>query len=603
MKFPYGISDFYKIITQDYFYVDRTQRIGLIEEFGQSLLFLRPRRFGKSLLLSMLENYYDVAKADEFERLFGHLAIGQNPTQKRNQYLIMRWNFSEIDTQGDLASIKRSLYGNLNAQINRFTIRYKELLKHPIQIHPQDALVSFTNALAAVEQTPYQMYLLIDEYDNFANSVLMGGHVKSRTRYEELVKGEGVLKTVLSVVKSATSGRGLDRIFLTGVSPIVMSDITSGHNISENISLEPDFYDLCGFFPNEIESTLQRLIHSCSFPPEKGAEALEMMRVFYDGYCFKIENEKKDYVYNPTLALYFLKHYQRHCRPPRNMLDGNFAMDRAKIAYVASLPVGVRLITAALQEKEPVAIYQLEDRFGVAEMLSENQDADFFASLLYYLGVLTLGQIDDEGQLTLEIPNLVVRKLYVEHLQRSLLPGSERTLAKKAARALRKTGDMEPLADFIEQRYFKIFDNRDYKSANELTLKTIFLTTLFNDTVYTMNPEMALERTYSDLTMIVRPEMRQYQLLDILMEFKFVKVKEARGSKKAKLSGEEARAMSRSEVLALEKVKEKMEEAVTQLKSYRQRLLDKYGSTLRLRSYAVVALGFERVVWKEVDEQ
>ena len=294
MKFPYGISDFYKIITQDYFYVDRTQRIGLIEEFGQSLLFLRPRRFGKSLLLSMLENYYDVAKADEFERLFGHLAIGQNPTQKRNQYLIMRWNFSEIDTQGDLASIKRSLYGNLNAQINRFTIRYKELLKHPIQIHPQDALVSFSNALAAVEQTPYQMYLLIDEYDNFANSVLMGGHVKSRTRYEELVKGEGVLKTALSVVKSATSGRGLDRIFLTGVSPIVMSDITSGHNISENISLEPDFYDLCGFFPSEIESTLQRLIHSCSFPPEKGAEALEMMRVFYDGYCFKIENEKKE---------------------------------------------------------------------------------------------------------------------------------------------------------------------------------------------------------------------------------------------------------------------------------------------------------------------
>ena len=114
---------------------------------------------------------------------------------------------------------------------------------------------------------------------------------------------------------------------------------------------------------------------------------------------------------------------------------------------------------------------------------------------------------------------------------------------------------------------------------------------------------MALERSYSDLTMIVRPEMRQYQLLDILMEFKFVKLKEARGSKKAKVSGEEARAMSRSEVLALEKVKEKMEEAVAQLKSYRQRLLDKYGSTLRLRSYAVVALGFERVVWKEVDEQ
>ena len=215
MKFPYGISDFYEIITEDYFYVDRTSHIREIEEYGKSLLFLRPRRFGKSLLLSTLENYYDVNKASEFERLFGHLAIGQNPTPKHNQYLTMRWDFSEVKTIGSIEQITKSLYNQLNKQIHNFAVRYQEILDEEVEIDRDDALFSFGTALTAVQQSRYRMYLLIDEYDNFANKVLMGGQVASRERYEELVKGEGLLKTVLSSVKSARSGFGLDRVFLT----------------------------------------------------------------------------------------------------------------------------------------------------------------------------------------------------------------------------------------------------------------------------------------------------------------------------------------------------------------------------------------------------
>jgi hypothetical protein len=276
------------------------------------------------------------------------------------------------------------------------------------------------------------------------------------------------------------------------------------------------------------------------------------------------------------------------------MLDGNFAMDRAKIAYVASLPEGEQLMTAALAEKEPLAIYELEDRFGVADLLEADQDRDFFASLLYYLGVLTLDSIDDSGQLILKIPNLVVRKLYVEHLQKTLLPSTERNLAKKVAQALYKRGDLDPLADFIEQRYYPIFDNRDYKSANELTLKTIFLTLLFNDTVYIMDSELALQRTYSDLTMIVRPEMRQYQQFDILIEFKYIKLGEL------KLSGKVVKQMSHSDLLAIEKIENTLKEAITQVKGYRKRLLNKYGARLKLRTFAVVGIGFEKVLWEEV---
>ena len=596
MKFPYGISNFYKIITEDYFYVDRTSHIREIEEFGQSLLFLRPRRFGKSLLLSMLENYYDVNKADEFERLFGHLAIGQNPTAKHNQYLVMRWDFSEVDTIGSIEKIRQSLYNQLNKQIHNFAVRYQEILDEEIEIDRDDAIFSFGTALTAVQQSPYKMYLLIDEYDNFANSILMSGQVASQERYEALVKGEGLLKTVLSAVKSATSGAGLDRIFLTGVSPIVMSDVTSGHNISEDISLEPEFGRLCGFLQSEIKLALQQLVRSCNLAPDVSLFALQMMRLFYDGYSFNYyhNSTSQELVYNPTLVLYFLKHYQRHCDPPLNMLDDNLAMDHSKLSYISRRANGERLIQRVLQEKQPITIQRLASRFGVADILATEQKTSFLASLLYYFGILTLNGRDQWGQLILKIPNLVVRRLYVEHLAALLLPPNEQEAGRLAAKIFCSTGNMKPLADFIEQRYFKTFDNRDYKSANELTLKTIFLTVLFNDTVYIMDSELALERTYSDFTMIVRPDMRQYQLFDILIELKFLNLS------KAELSGLQARKKSRQEVLALDKVKKQMDAAVAQVKGYQTRLLAKYGSTLKLRTYAVVALGFEKVVWQEV---
>ena len=375
-----------------------------------------------------------------------------------------------------------------------------------------------------------------------------------------------------------------------------MCDSIRDHNISEDISLEPEFESLSGFWESDIESALQQVVRSCGLEPEVSVFALQMMRLFYDGYCFSYYHDRanNDLVYNPTLALYFLKHYQRHCRPPRNMLDNNLAMDHAKLDYISRRSNGEQLIQNVLQEEEPVTIQRLASRFGVADILATEQKTSFLASLLYYFGILTLNGSDEWGQLILKIPNLVVRRLYVEHLAALLLPPSEQEAAQLVAKIFCRTGNMAPLADFIEQRYFKIFDNRDYKGANELTLKTIFLTVLFNDTTYIMDSELALQRTYSDFTMIVRPDMRQYQLLDILIELKFLRLSEA------ELSGLEARKKSRQEVLALDKVRNAMDAAVAQVKGYQTRLLAKYGATLKLRTYAVVALGFERVVWQEV---
>jgi hypothetical protein len=595
MKFPYGISDFYKLITEDHFYVDRTGCIPRIENAGAQLLFLRPRRFGKSLLLSTLENYYDLRKADEFERLFGRLAIGRNPTPKRNQYFVLKWDFSAVDPSGDAEQVRRALHEYINDRTEKFESYYRKWLPHSINLNPDNALSSFQRLLNAVQQTPYKLYLLIDEYDNFANEVLMGGESTGRERYESLLRGEGALKAVFKTVKAASAGEGLDRVFITGVAPIVLSDVSSGYNVAENIYLNPEFHDLCGFTETEISQALVEVVAGCGLPASEAGEALRQMRVYYNGYCFT--DAPVDLIYNPTLALYFLKHYQRKCKAPADLLDKNLAMDGEKLSYIAGLPRGADIIVKALEDDAELAVSSLADRFGVKDAIALQKDTTFMASLLYYFGALTLAGRDAYGDLRLRIPNLVVRGLYVERLRALLLPETaDQQEGLHAVRTLQRTGDPRLLCDFIEQRYFKVFSNRDYMQANELTIKTAFLTLLFNDRFYVMDSETAVGRRYADLTMIVRPDARQYQLHDLLLEFKFVKPGDP------SLSGKQVRGMSRTELVALPAVREKLEEARTQAPDYRRELRERYKTDLRLRTFAVVAVGFDRLIWEEIPE-
>lgn len=596
MKLPYGISDFYKLSTEGYWFTDRTSLIARCEEIGSVLLFLRPRRFGKSLWLSILENYYDVAKADAFDRLFGQLAIGKNPTPNHNQYLIMRWDFSAVMTHGDISATKQALHNHINTQVRIFLETYPDILNiESVVFDPQDSMTAFMLAVAATKRTPYKLYLLIDEYDNFANEVMMSRVSGSQSRYESLVHGEGLLRTVFKVVKVAASGRGLDRIFITGVSPIVMSDVTSAFNIVQDIFPLPDFNDLCGFWESEIERVLQQIVTVNQLPPSMVTEALTVMRSFYNGYTFDAEVDAR--LYNPTLALYFLNHFQRYHRHPRKLLDTNFATDRNKIAFVSHLPHGGQLIADALANNEPIQIPELSDRFGVQRMLRETHEYAFMVSLLYYLGVLTLDGFNRYGYYQLRIPNVVARNLYAERIREMLFPNArERDVVERQAAALFEQGDMQPLCDFMEQRYFKVFDNRDYRWVKEMTIKTAFLTLLFNDIFYIMDSETELERSYADLTMILRPDMRKYDLFDILIEFKYIK------PKNGKVDGTEIASSTMEDLAQLKTIRQAVRDARQQARVYQQRLQAKYGDVLRLRSYVVVALGFERLVWESVPE-
>ena len=586
MKFPYGLSDFATLIGEGYFYQDRTDRIPLLEETGRQLIFIRPRRFGKSLLLSVLEHYYDVNRAARFEALFGSLAIGQNPTPLHNQYFVMKWDFSLVKAQGELREIEAALHQHINDRIAKFKTDYSAYLTLPIEIHPDNSISSLESVLTATSVTAHKIYLLIDEYDNFANEVLMA----RQKDYEALLYGEGLLKTIFKAVKAAASGRGLDRVFITGVSPVVLSDMTSGYNVGENIYLEAIFNDLCGFTEAEIAAVLARM--AVEGRAWSVAEAMDTMRTFYNGYRFS--PKARESIYNPTLSLYFLKYLKLHGEYPDPLLDENLAMDRNKLMYISRLPHGEDLLIKALSGNDVVTIPQLARRFGVQDMLNSVKDQPFMASLLYYFGILTWVGLTPFNECILKVPNLVARSLYVERLRELWLPGYEdQERIRSVSKQFCQRGELQPLCDFIERRYFPILSNRDYRWSNELLVKIAFMTLLFNDRLYMMVSETEVDHGYVDLSLIVRPDMRRFQALDLLLEFKYLNLKDLG------LTGEQVREKRPDELAALPAVTGKLNEAEEQAQRYGAALRERYGLT-DLRAFAVAALGLERVVWRAV---
>ncbi|QQZ29628.1 AAA family ATPase [Thiothrix subterranea] len=593
ITFPYGISDFNHIRSKGMLYVDRTACISRLEAAGQQLVFLRPRRFGKSLLLSTLANYYDISTAGEFEALFGGLAVGNNPTPEHNQYLILRWDFSKVSGQGDVEQIKQNLFNHLNDRMTDFVQNYQALLKFPVRIRDDDALATLESLSSVVKNSGHTVYLLIDEYDNFANEVLVhdAGNTK---RYYDLLESEGIVKTLFKVIKGSVSEGKISRVFITGVSPLVLSDVTSGYNVSTNISLDEDFNGLCGVSEEELSGLVSEVLQDCGLPDTQAATVLDTMRQFYNGYRFCADASFPT-VYNPTLCFYFLRAYQKRCKPPAEMLDGNLAMDASRVRYIASLPEGGNVIANILDEQNPVVLPYLETQFGVEQLHKLQTDPRYMASLLYFFGVLTIGGTAGPlEEMKLEVPNRVIFALYVETLREQVLPDlADRRRVEALAKQFYQTADLHPLADYLETSYFKAFNNRDYRWGNELTIKTAFMSLLYDDMYYIMDSEAAVQRRYADLLMIIRPDQRRLAALqDFVMEFKYIKLK-ALG-----LTAEEVRAQSREALQQLPVVQAALQAALLQLKDYRRVLVEKYREPHRLHCLAVVALGFERLVWE-----
>lgn len=592
LQFPYAISDFHALRSQGYLYLDRTAAIADLEAAGKQLVFLRPRRFGKSLLLSMLAHYYDIQMAGEFTALFGGLAIHQQPTAERNQYLILRFDFSKVSAKGNVDDIQRSLFTHINLAIQDFMQRYQPLLKHDVEVMA-DASGSFQSVMDAVKNSGHGIYLLIDEYDNFANEVLVHD-VGNRQRYADLLESEGIVKTLFKIIKAGASEGKIARVFITGVSPLVLSDMTSGYNVATSIYLEPRFNGLCGMSHSELEGLVAKVMQACGQDTVEQAGVLNTMKQFYNGYRF-CDKPDSPLVYNPTLCFYFLRHYQRECSPPRQLLDGNLAMDASRIRFIANLPGGASVIGNILDEQNPVVVPYLENQFGVEQLHRLQHDARYMVSLLYFFGVLTIGGLAGAlDELRLDVPNRVIYALYVESLREKALPElAERRQVEALAKQFYQSADLQPLADYLEAGYFRAFNNRDYRWGNELTIKTAFMSLLFDDTYYIMDSEAALQRRYADLLMIIRPDMRRLAALkDVVLEFKYLSLTDVG------LTAEGVRGQSREALQQLPVVQSALQAALGQLRDYQRVLVEKYREPHRLRCLAVVAVGFERLVWE-----
>ena len=402
----YGVTDFARIRAENGYFVDRT---GLIRELEKTsyAMFLRPRRFGKSLLCAILQAYYDVDYADRFEAFFGGLDIGRDPTEERGRYLWLGFNFSAVEKRAD--RVEASFDAYCRDVLDVFAARHAaqlpdgaaEAIRAKRTCHAK--LNALTTTLAG---SGARLYVCIDEYDNFTNTVL----AESRESYEALCHGEGFFKQFFNELKLATTGTDapVTRLFVTGVTPVTMDDVTSGFNIATNVSMDPAFAALTGFTHGDIREMLAHYRAHAGFAFDEAA-VFETMRRWYDGYRFSPETgadgKEPPRVANPTLVLYYMQYFLQNHRPQPDLVDENLRTDYMKIRHV--ITEGRRINGN---------FHRLEDliaRLGATATLRKSFQArelgvaDNFVSFLFYNGLVTVTG-EDLGQSRLGIPNLTV---------------------------------------------------------------------------------------------------------------------------------------------------------------------------------------------------
>ena len=408
---PYGMMNFADIRLDNYYYVDKTSFIPVIEQSDRFFFFIRPRRFDKSLTLNMLQHYYDVRTRDKFDALFGDLYIGKHPTRDRNSYLVLYLNFSGIS--GELHNYRQGLDAHCNTSFDYFCDIYAEYL-------PKGIKEVLNEKAGAVEQLDYlyhqcelagqQIYLFIDEYDHFTNAIL--SDAESIHRYTEETHKEGYLRAFFNRVKAGTYS-SIKRCFITGVSPVTMDDLTSGFNIGTNYSLTPKFNAMMGFTEDEVREMLTYYSTKAPFHHTVD-ELIELMKPWYDNYCFAQECYDQPTLYNSNMVLYFVKNYiDNNGKAPRNMIESNIRIDYEKLRMLIRKDKEFAHDASIIQTlvSQGYITGELKDGFPAANIV----DSDNFVSLLYYFGMLTVSGTY-KGKTKLIIPNQVVREQLYTYL-------------------------------------------------------------------------------------------------------------------------------------------------------------------------------------------
>ncbi|MBD8982849.1 MAG: AAA family ATPase [Bacteroides cellulosilyticus] len=409
-RIPYGMMNFAVIRRDDCYYVDKTRFIPIIEDADKFFFFIRPRRFGKSLTVSMLQHYYDIAAKDKFDALFGDLYIGKHPTSDRNSYLVLYLNFSGI--VGELHNYRKGLDAHCQTMFDYFCDIYADYLPQGIKEkldEKEGAVEQFEYLFTECNKTGQRIYLFIDEYDHFTNAIL--ADPESLRHYTNETHGEGYLRAFFNKVKAGTYS-SIERCFITGVSPVTMDDLTSGFNIGTNYSLTQEFNQMMGFTEEEVREMLTYYSTTSPFNHTVD-ELIEIMKPWYDNYCFAQKSYGETTMYNSNMVLYFVKNYIMDGNAPEDMIEDNIRIDYEKLRMLIRKDKEFAHDASVIQTLVSQGYITGELKKGFPATSITNPDN--FVSLLYYFGMLTISGTH-EGKTKLTIPNQVVREQLYAYL-------------------------------------------------------------------------------------------------------------------------------------------------------------------------------------------
>jgi hypothetical protein len=527
--FPYGVSSFEKLAPKPYVFIDKTPYIEKLEN-EDYVSFLRPRRFGKSLFITMLACYYDIYYKDRFEELFGKYYIGKNPTPLANSYRVLYFNFSGINTpsvekayQAFLQKVQSGLlqFFQRNAIFSQKTV--DDILS---QSTPEQILERFFAWYPLKES---RIYLLIDEYDHFTHEIL----IQDLDAFQKIVSLNGYVRKFYEAIKNATQMNVVDKIFITGVSPITLDSLTSGFNILKHLTHRRGYEAMMGFSEEEVRSLLRLALQD----PSQEEKIMQDLRYYYNGYKFSTFAEEN--LYNPDMVLYFLDEFQATQTYPRQMLDTNIAPDYEKLKSMFEIS-NFRQNREALEEVLEKGTVSCKQIFQFSFSLDFGRTE--FINFLYYVGNLTIQSVDISNLIKFKIPNKVIEELYWRYyahlLQQEATFPEEASEIELIVGKMARTGNADEFFFHI-QKLLQELSNRDYRNFSEKHIKMAIMAYLMQTGLFYIQSEREVKGGgYLDLELYVRPGSAHTHH-QFALEIKYLK-KEEEAQKDAAL--EEAKA-------------------------------------------------------------
>jgi hypothetical protein len=574
----YGEADFHSMVTKGHHFVDRTKFIAVQENLGsRNLMFLRPRRFGKSLWISVLQHYYDVRFKDEFEVLFGKYYIGQNPTPYRNNYIVLRFQFSGIDVSTDERAYKGfrdNIFTGIHTCMSAYPTYFSEADKVKLEAldSPEGLLQAFLR-LHSSKQIPYKIYTLIDEYDHFANELF----TSDIDRFQNIVSRTGFVRKFYEMIKNGMGEGKIDRNFMTGVAPLTVDALTSGFNTVDHLTLDLNFHELMGFKKAEVET----IMHLIGVTDQLLPQVMSDLTAWYDGYLFNTDTTER--LYNPDMVMYFAKYYEAWKRYPKEMLDTNIATDYTKVRkiFTTNSPENTHIPLLKKLTSDGTVWARLTNMFNFELPFDE----DDITSLLFYMGWLTIKEEEEgESNFIFKIPNLVIKELYYDYFvaiseQETKLNRTHGQI-EKALFELSKNNDPHPFLGLIKSLIDKQLSLRDAQKFDEKHLKMLLIPYLSLSSTHYVASEPEWENQYPDIVLMKRPNVTTKY--NFILELKYVK------------KADKNKKIPQSELKIIDKI---TDEARQQLKGYLKS--DNAKRIDNLKAWLLILVGRE---WHLIEE-